>query len=57
MSPHVPGLEFLVGEGLADGFQVFVGLLKTSAYVVGGSENRDDVTPTVTSVSCSLRNF
>lgn len=43
MSPHVPGLEFFVGESPADGFQVFVGLLKTSAYVVDGSENRDVV--------------
>ena len=43
ISPHIPGLEFFVGEGLGDGFQVFVGLLKTSAYVVDGSENRDVV--------------
>lgn len=43
ISPHVSGLEFFVGEGLADGFQVFVGLLKTSAYVVDSPENRDVV--------------
>jgi hypothetical protein len=43
ISPHVPGLEFFVGEGLADGFQVLIGFLKTSTQVVDSSENRDVV--------------
>ena len=43
ISPQVPGLEFFVGEGLADGFQVLVGLLKMSTCAVDGSENGDVV--------------